>query len=474
MDAWLDPVLLSRAQFAFIAAFHILWPPLTIGLSLVLFWWETMWLRTGSAYYYRQARFWTRIFVLNFGVGVVSGLPMEFAFGTNWGPFSIATGNFIGNILGFETVLAFATEAGFLGIMVFGWNRVPAPMHLFATGMVVLGGVFSAFWIMVANAWMQTPRGAVIVDGKFVVTDFLEAIFTPDLAHSFTHMFLACIELSTVVMAGFGAWYFLKRRHVDFFLPMFKFAALATAIVAPLQIVVGDLAGSALAEHQSAKLAAVEAHWHTNPPGEGAAWSVIAWPDTAAQENRWALEIPNALSLIVTHSLTGEVKGLRDFPPADQPPVWIPYYAFRVMVAAGVFIALLAIWTLVRWRHGQLQGSRVCDQRWLMRAWIAAIPAVYLALEAGWFVREVGRQPWLVYGLIRTSEGAGTLTTGSVLWSLSGFVLSYAVIGIVAFVFARRIAVEGPDLQSSLPRRWGYKPAPTPAGSVSSENERLS
>jgi cytochrome d ubiquinol oxidase subunit I len=300
----------------------------------------------------------------------------------------------------------------------------------------------------------------------FVVTDFLEAIFTPDLAHSFTHMFLACLELTTVVMAGLGAWYFLKRRHVDFFLPMFRFAVLATAIIAPLQILIGDRAGIAMAEHQPAKLAAIEAHWHTNPPGEGAAWSVLAWPDSARQENRWALEIPNALSLIVTHSLTGEVKGLREFPPADQPPVWIPYYAFRLMLAAGGFIAVLALWTLVRWRQGYLQRSRIGDQRWLLRAWVAAIPAVYLALEAGWFVREVGRQPWLVHGLIRTSEGAGELTSGSVLWSLTGFVIIYALIGVLAFVFARRIAVEGPDLQSPLPRRSGHKPQPGSAGAM--------
>lgn len=468
MDAWLDPVLLSRLQFAFIAAFHILWPPLTIGLSLILFGWEALWLRTGRAYYYRQARFWTRIFLLNFGVGVVSGLPMEFAFGTNWGPFSIATGNFIGNILGFETVLAFATEAGFLGIMIFGWNRVPPPVHLFATGMVVLGSVFSAFWIMVANAWMHTPRGAVIVDGRFVVSDFLAAIFTPDLAHSFTHMLLACLELSTVVMAGFSAWYLLKGRQVDFFLPLFRFAALATAVIAPLQIIAGDLAGGALAEHQPAKLAAIEAHWQTNPPGAGAAWSLIAWPDSARQTNRWALEIPNALSLIVTHSMTGEVRGLRDFPVRDQPPVWIPYYGFRLMLAAGLFIAALALWTLASWRRGHLQRARIGDRRWLLRAWIAAIPAVYLALEAGWFVREVGRQPWLVYGFIRTTEGAGALTSGAVLWSLAGFVLSYAVIGLVAFVFARRIAVEGPDLDSALPARPGPGPAPVSTGTLPS------
>jgi cytochrome d ubiquinol oxidase subunit I len=453
MDTWFDPVFLSRAQFAFIAAFHILWPPLTIGLSLVLFWWEALWIRTGNPYYYRQARFWTRIFLLNFGVGVVSGLPMEFAFGTNWGPFAAATGNFIGNILGFETVLAFATEAGFLGIMVFGWNRVPPAMHLFATGMVVLGSVFSAFWIMVANAWMHTPRGVVISDGQFVVSDFIAAIFNPDLAYSFTHMFLACIELTTVVMAGVAAWYILKQLHVDFFLPLFRFATLATALVAPVQILVGDLAGIAMAAHQPAKLAAIEAHWQTNVPGEGAPWSVLAWPDSEAQHNRWALEIPNALSLLVTHSMTGEVRGLRDFPPGDRPPVWIPYYGFRVMVAAGMFIAVLAIWTIVRRLRGQIQRSRVCDQRWLLRAWIAAIPAVYLALEAGWFVREVGRQPWLVYGLMRTSTGAVDLATGTVLWSLLGFVLVYSVIGTVALRFAWRMLAEGPDLHSSLPQR---------------------
>lgn len=451
METWLDPLLLARAQFAFIAAFHILWPPLTIGLSLILFWQEAMWLRTGDPYYYRHARFWTRLFLLNFGVGVVTGLPMEFAFGTNWGPFAAATGSFVGNLLGFEAVLAFALEAGFLGIMVFGWNRVPAPMHLFATGMVVLGGVLSAFWIMVANAWMNTPAGTTQVDGQFIVTDYLAAIFNPDLKYSFTHMLLASVELSLVVVAGVSAWHLLKQHQVAFFLPMFKVAALATLIVAPLQVLVGDLSGLAVAEQQPAKLAAMEGHWETNAPDEGAPWAVLAWPDPKAQENRWALEIPHGLSLIIDHSLTGQVTGLREFPRDEQPPVWIPFYAFRLMVLAGLFIAAVAIWTAFAWRRGGLEASRISGRRWLLRAWLVAIPAVYLALEAGWFTREVGRQPWAVYGMMRTSESHSDLPVGSLLWSLGGFVFFYAIIGVAALVFAMRIVRSGPDLDEPLP-----------------------
>ncbi|MDE2089907.1 MAG: cytochrome ubiquinol oxidase subunit I, partial [Gammaproteobacteria bacterium] len=390
---------------------------------------------------------------LNFSVGVVSGIPLEFSFGTNWSAFATAAGNFFGNILGFETVLAFMLEAGFLGIMLFGWRRVPPLMHLFATGMVALGSVLSAFWIMVASAWMQTPAGVVFRNGRFVVTNYARAIFNPDLPYAFWHMFTACLELSLVVVTGLCAWYLLKGRNSTFFLPMFKAAALATVLVAPLQILIGDSAGTALAGTQPAKLAAIEAHWHTNAPGRGAPWALLAWPDQARQDNRWAIEIPDGLSLIVTHSLTGRVQGLSVFPRRDQPPVWIPFYAFRLMVAAGFFIALTAFWTLWVWGRGRLTEAQTGRHSWLLRAWMACIPAAYLAIEAGWFTREVGRQPWLVYGLLRTGAGVSHLSAGTVLASLLGYLALYTGIGVAAFYFAWRILLQGPDLKTPVPQR---------------------
>ncbi len=450
MDWLQNPELLARAQFGFIAVFHILWPPLTIGLALILFGMEAAWVKTRNIVYYQQTKFWTKLFLINFGVGVISGIPMEFSFGTNWGPFSTASGDFMGNILGFETAMAFMLEAGFLGIMLFGWNRVGPKMHLFATGMVAFGSTLSAFWIMVANSWMQTPAGVKLVDGKFAITNWLAAVLNPDLPYGFGHMFTAAIELSLVVMAGVSAYYLLNKRHVEFFRPAFKWAVVALFIVAPLQILIGDSAGSALADTQPAKLAAIEAHWHTNKPGEGAPWALLAIPNQAAQKNDWALEIPDGLSLIATKTLTGKVVGLTHFKPEDQPPVWIPFYAFRVMVAAGVFVAFMAFWTLwMLWRKSErMTVARISDNKWLLRGWLLAIPAIYAAVEAGWMTREIGRQPWIVYGMMRTSEGVSHLPADTVLWSLSMYVLFYGVIGIAALVFASRMIRKGPSFEA--------------------------
>ncbi|GBL44374.1 cytochrome d ubiquinol oxidase subunit I [Sulfuriferula multivorans] len=446
MDLLHNPEFLSRAQFGFIALFHILWPPLTIGLALILFALEAAWVKTRKGFYYQQARFWTKIFLINFGVGVISGLPMEFSFGTNWGPFSIASGDFFGNILGFETAMAFMLEAGFLGIMLFGWKRVSPGMHLFATGMVAFGSTLSAFWIMVANSWMQTPAGVTMQHGKFAITSYFDAVFNPDLAHGFSHMFMACIEISLVVIAGVSAYYLLKQRHREFFLPSFKWAVIALAAVAPLQILIGDSAGGALAQTQPAKLAAIEALWHTNKPGEGASWAIAALPNQAAQKNDWEITVPDVTSLIVTHSLTGQVQGLSDFKPADQPPVLIPFYSFRVMLVTGVFIAFMAVVTLwMLWRRkAQMLAASVSRNKWLLRGWLLTIPAAYIAIEAGWLVREVGRQPWIVYGMMRTSHGVGNVPVAVLQWSLLSYVVFYSVIGVAALVFMRGVLRKGP------------------------------
>ncbi|MEW5837332.1 MAG: cytochrome ubiquinol oxidase subunit I [Pseudomonadota bacterium] len=461
MEFLSDATFLSRLQFAFLAMFHILWPPLTVGLALILFALEAAWVKTQNLFFYHQTRFWLRIFMINFGVGVISGIPMEFAFGMNWGPFSIASGDFFGNILGFETAMAFMLEAGFLGIMLFGWNRVSPGMHLFATGMVLFGSTLSVFWIMVANAWMQTPAGVEYIGGKFVITDYWAAVFNPDLGHAFWHMLIACIELSLVVVAGISAYYLLKKRETGFFLPPFKYAVFALVAIAPLQILIGDSAGGALAETQPAKLAAIEAHWETNPPGEGAPWAVLAIPDAESQRNVWELSIPDALSLIVTHSPNGTVVGLRDFKREDQPPIWIPFYAFRLMVAAGVFMAGMALWTLWLFlrRKAHMQADSIGDKPWLLRGWMLAIPAAYLAVEMGWLVREIGRQPWIVYGMMRTEHGASDLPLAAVQWSLSSFALFYLAIGVAAFYFLRHVIRKGP-LYETPPRHFQDKRVP--------------
>jgi len=446
MDVFADHVMLSRLQFAMTTMFHILWPLLSIGLSIFLVVMEALWLKTKDITYYHHCRFWSRLFVLNFAIGVVSGIPLEFQFGTNWGRFSTATGGFFGDILGFEGAMAFMLEAGFLGIMLFGWKRVPPRLHLFSTCMVALGASLSGFWIMVANSWMQTPTGGQFVDGRFLTTSYLSAILNPDMPWGFSHMWFACLETSLFVIGGISAWYILKGRQVKFFLRSFKVALIAAIVVAPLQLWLGDASGRAVAQYQPTKLAAMEAHWVTNPPGQGAAWKLLAWPNPEKQDNDWTfLSIPDGLSLVVTRSFTGQVKGLRDFPREDQPPILIPFYSFRLMIAAGTAMFFLMLWTVWAWYRGQLAPDRISRRKWLLYAWIASVPLGYLAVEMGWLTREVGRQPWIIYGLLRTSEGASPQPAATVASSLLVYALIYSILFVAFVVFTRRILRQGPD-----------------------------
>ncbi len=446
MDLLHDHIFLSRFQFGFTAMFHIIWPVLTIGLSIFLVVLEILWLKTGEQSYHDHARFWMRLFLLNFAVGVVSGIPMEFQFGTNWSHFSLAGGDIFGHLLGFEASMAFMLEAAFLGVMAFGWNRVSPAMHLLATIMVALGGSLSAFWIMVANSWMQTPTGGEFVNGRFVMTDSLAAILNPDAYWGVSHMWVACLETSLFVIGGISAWYLLKGRQTGFFLMSFKMMLTAAIIITPLQILLGDGSGKSVVRAQPEKLAAIEAHWQTNPPGTGAAWKIIALPDKNRQKNLWAFEVPYALSLITTHSPTGRVKGLREFPVEDQPPVMVPFYAFRVMLAIGGGLLALMLWTVYAWRRGRLTLENIGHQKWLLRSWIMALPLSYVAMEAGWITREVGRQPWIIYGVQRTQEGVSKLSAGTVGLSLLGFGLIYLVLLLLFLFFARLWILQGPTI----------------------------
>ena len=445
MEAPFDPVMLSRLQFAFTAMFHIIWPVLTIGLSLYLVLVEALWLRTKNDGYYRQARFWSKLFILNFAVGVVSGIPMEFQFGTNWSVFSRAGGDIFGHLLGFEATMAFMLEAAFLGVMVWGWKRVSPGMHLFATAMVAFGSSLSAFWIMSANAWMQTPAGGSFDKGRFVAASNFEPIFNSDMPWAVSHMWVACLEVTIFVVGGISAWYLLKNRRVDFFLRSFKIVVIAAIVITPLQIYLGDGSGRQVAKTQPTKLGAMEAHWNTNLPGKGASWNFLAWPNKAKQDNDWAITIPNGLSLLLTRSPNGRVKGLRDFPIEDQPPIWLPFYSFRIMIGLGFLFFFLTVWTLWAWRKGRLKPGIISEQKKLLISWMAALPMSYVAMEAGWVSREVGRQPWVIYGVLRTQEAASPLPAYPVASSLLIFAGIYGVLFLLFLLFASYIVYRGPE-----------------------------
>jgi len=446
-----DPLFLSRLQFSFTVMFHIIWPTLTIGLSVFLVWMEALWLKTGRERFYRHCRFWGSIFLLHFAIGVSTGVPMEFQFGMNWSAFAEATGGFFGNILGFEAAMAFALEAAFLAIMMFGWKRVSPGVHMLSTVLVAAGATLSAFWIMDANAWMQTPAGVVMRGGRLVPVSYREAILNPDIFYSFTHMWMACLEIGLFVIAGLSAWHILRRKNASFFLTSFKMAAGAAILAAPLQIYLGDASGRLIARRQPAKVAAMESHWNTNPPGAGASWAALAWPDPSREDNRWSIRIPCLLSLLTTHTLTGKVEGLKAFPAGDRPPIALPFYAFRVMVALGFAMFFLMLWTVRAWAKGRLGEETAPEQKRLLRFWILAVPAPYIAMEMGWIVREVGRQPWVVYGILRTENTVSRLGPGPVQASILAYIAVYGILFSLFLIFARRIIIKGPDMESPVP-----------------------
>ncbi|BDI18942.1 cytochrome ubiquinol oxidase subunit I [Nostoc cf. commune SO-36] len=454
MDFLSDTVALSRMQFALTAIFHMLWPVLTTGMGIYLVIVEGIWLKTRNPDYYYHARFWAKLYVLNFGIGVASGLPMEFQFGTNWAPFSEAVGDFFGSILGFEASMAFMLEAGFLGIMLFGWERVNPVIHYFATIMVAFGANLSTFWILAANSWLQTPAGGEMVNGKFVVDDYFQAILNPFMLNSVSHMFLATLETSLFVIGGISAWYILNNRHQAFFARSLKIV-LATAIaVTPLQIYVGHLSAEQVADYQPTKLAAMEAKWETSPAGQPAPWSVVALPNNKTEQNDWEISIPNGLGYILEfkQNLSKPVLGLKHWKPEDRPRmVGLIYYAFRIMSGIGFFLAGLMGISVIQWLRGKLSPEAIAGQKWLLRIWILAAPLGYIAVESGWIVRCVGRQPWIVYGQIRTADGASHLPASEVLTSLVIFAGIYTTLFICALFFGSRIIRQGPNLELPVP-----------------------
>lgn len=454
-----DPVLLARIQFAFTISFHIVFPAISIGLASYLAVLEGLWLLTGRDVYLRLFKYWLKIFALAFAMGVVSGLVMSYQFGTNWSVFSDKTGPVLGPLMGYEVLTAFFLEAGFLGVMLFGMQRVGRGLHFFATLMVAFGTLLSAFWILSANSWMHTPAGFAINEfGQFVPADWWAVIFNPSFPYRLVHMVLAAYLSTAFIVGAVGAWHLMRDRFSQPARTMFSMAMWMAALVAPLQIVAGDLHGINTLEHQPAKIAAMEGLFETTA---GAPLILFGIPDMEAEETRYAIEIPKLGSLILTHDLDGEVKGLKDWVPADRPNAEIVFWTFRVMVGLGVLMVAIGVASLVlRWR-GSLYATS-----WLHWWALAMGPSGILAILAGWITTEVGRQPFTVYGMLRTAESASPIGAPGVAASLAAFVVVYVIVFGAGAIYMLRMMATPPDEGDEAPkhgrpiRSAGVTPAP--------------
>ena len=433
----MSSILLSRIQFAVTIEFHILFPAFTIGLASWLAVVKWRWLRTGNKVYEEIYRMWVKIFAVTFGMGVVSGVVLSYQFGTNWSVFSDKAGNMIGPMLAFEILTAFFLEASFLGIMLFGWDRVSPKMHFAATLLVACGTLLSAFWILSANSWMQTPQGYRIgADGLLYPTDWLKVIFNPSFPYRFVHMVVAAYLTTAFVVGGIGAYYLWRRRHEAQARVMFGMAMIMATSVGLLQPFIGDQHGLNTFKYQPSKVAAMEGAWETE---RRAPLRLFAWPDQAEARNKYVVKIPLLSSLILTHSLNGEVKGLKAWPKDDWPPVAPVFYAFRVMVGIGILMALTGLTALVLYFR-----KRLFDTRWFQMWCMALTPAGFIAVMAGWIVTEVGRQPYVVFGLIKTADAVSPVAGSNVLLSLLAFVVCYAFIFGAGIYYILRLIAKGP------------------------------
>lgn len=417
-----DPVLLARIQFAFTISFHIIFPAFTIGLASFLAVLEWRWLKTNDERFRDIYKFWIKIFAVAFGMGVVSGVVMSYQFGTNWSLFSDRVANVLGPLLGFEVLTAFFLEASFLGIMLFGWGRVSKRMHFISTCIVAAGTLISAFWILSANSWMQTPQGYSIgEDGRLFPVNWLEIIFNPSFPYRLAHMVTAAYLSTAFVVGGVGAYYLWHKRHVSHAKIMLGMAVIMAALVAPLQLLIGDQHGLNTLEHQPAKVAAMEGIWNTE---KGAPLLLFAWPDQKNEKNLYEIKIPKLASLILTHDSEGEIKGLTEWAKEDRPPVAWVFWSFRIMVGLGMLMILLGIISAIQYfRH------KLFDSRFLQGWWMLMMPSGFIALLAGWFVTEIGRQPYTAYGIIRTGESVSPAILGpQVAWSLLAFVVIYTFV----------------------------------------------
>jgi cytochrome d ubiquinol oxidase subunit I len=434
-----DPLLLSRIQFAFLIAFHFLLPAFTIGLASYIAVLEGLFLWTRRETYLRVSAFWIRIFAVSFGMGVVSGIVMPFQFGTNWSRYSELTAGVVGPLMGYEALMAFFLEAAFLGILLFARKRVPQWVHFASAIIVASGTLFSAFWILAANSWMQTPAGFEIIEGHFVPTDWIKVIFNPSLPYRLAHTVTAVYLTTGFTVIGVAAWYLRHGRFVEESRLMIMMGILLASVLVPLQALLGDLHGVNTFEHQPQKLAAMEGIWES---GSGQPAILFAVPDEALEKNHAQIGIPGLASLYLTHDWNGHVRGLKDFPREDRPPVALTFFSFRVMVGMWGVMLALTVWAWVLWARGKLYESSS-----FLRAANGSVPLGYIAVTAGWFTTEVGRQPWVVYGHVRTADAVTpSLSGGDVAISLLVYIVVYALIFGAGLYYLLRLVQRGmPD-----------------------------
>ena len=450
-----DAVLLARIQFAFTISFHIIFPSFTIGLAAFIATLLVRWRMTGRDHLHRLARFWTKIFAVSFAMGVVSGIVLSYQFGTNWSNFSVVVGNVIAPLIGYEVLTAFFLEATFLGVMLFGWRRVPPWLHVFAAVAVAVGTAMSAFWILSANSWMQTPTGHEVRDGIAYPVDWFAVIFNPSFFYRLPHMLTAAYLTTSLVVLAVGARYLLAARYIDEGRTMLRMAIGMLAALGPLQLFIGDQHGLNTLEYQPMKIAAVEAHWDGSKPG---ALVLFAWPDEKTETNLFEIAIPKAGSLILRHDPDGLFPGLKSVAPADRPPLVPVFFAFRSMVGIGVIIiafGLVGLW--LWWRRTLFEASwylRLAAHSW----WLG-----FVAVISGWIVTESGRQPWVAHGILRTADAVSPVPGASMATTLALFVLVYGVVFTMGIYYINRLIALGPRGRAAEPPESGTPVRPLSA-----------
>ena len=466
----MSALLLSRFQFAFTIGFHILWPTFSIGVASFVAFLSGAWWWAERPVFRALMRFWIEIFAVGFGMGVVTGVVLSYEIGTNWSGFSRSVSNVLGPMFAYEVLTAFFLEAGFIGIVLFGEKRVGRGTHFFACCMVAVGTLLSATWILAANSWMQTPAGYTIDrDGIFHVADWWEAVFNPSFPFRFMHMVCASYLTGSLVVAAVSAFHLWRRAHLDTARVAFSLAMWAIMVLTPLQIALGDLHGLNTRKYQPTKIAAMEGLWES---GRGVSATGVGWPDITDERNRFAIEIPHLASVYLTHSWNGYVQGLKAVPAVDRPYVPIVFFAFRVMVAIG--IALLGVATtgaVLRWR------GRLYTTRWFQLVSMTTMPLGFVAVLAGWTTTEAGRQPFVVYRLLRTANSASALASPAVGFSLLCFITIYSTLVLVVLWHVRRIVIRGPELtdaHSGRQRPGIGRAAPSLVGGPPAASQTLS
>jgi cytochrome d ubiquinol oxidase subunit I len=432
----MDALLLSRLQFAVATYFHFLFVPLTLGLSLIIAIMETIYVRSGDEDYKRMARFWGRLFLINFAVGIVTGITLEFQFGTNWSRYSSYVGDIFGSLLAIEATTSFFLESTFIAVWALGWKRLSPKMHCLSIWLVAIASSLSAVWILIANSWMQHPVGYAIRNGRAELTDFIDVISQKYAVLTILHVLSAAYILAGFFVLGICAYNILRKQHTEFFTKSFRVAIVFTLIFSCFEIVEGHLHGALLSETQPTKLAAMESHWNTE---SSAPMYLLSIPDPEKERNLLEIgKIPYVLSLLATHSPTGVVRGLKDFPKDERPNVWLAYFPFRIMVGLAGFFVIMAV---VGWfKRNKLESS------WgYLTIMQYAIPLPYIAATMGWTLTETGRQPWIVYGLMKTSHAASPIATSQVAITLVGFIFLYSLLGLAAFYLIAKFAKKGPE-----------------------------